>query len=150
MATKAGVGFSENPKSRDAGAEAAGAAMTEAGVDACDLAILYSTSRQDPVQLRDGVRSVIGQDARLIGGYSIGAISRDHLGYDGHQVAVAVISSDSMQVDMFIETGLPDNEYNVGIALGRQIKGKEYAGTPNLLLMYDSIKGKPPEGWRST
>ena len=146
MATRAGVGYSENTKSWDAGAEAAGAAMAMAGVDACDLAILYATSRQDPVQLRDGVRSVIGPNARLIGGYAIGAFTADRLGYDGYQVGVAVLSSDSMQVDMYIQGNLPDNEYDVGVALGEQIRGKNYAGTPNILIMYDSIKGKPPEG----
>jgi len=96
--------------------------------------------------LRDGVRSVIGPTARLIGGYAIGAFTSDHLGYEGYQVGVAVMSSDSMQVGMFIEKGLPDNEFDVGVALGEQVKSKDYKDTPNILLMYDSIKDKPPEG----
>jgi len=146
MATRAGVGFSENPKSKNAGVEAANAAMAEAGVDECNLAIMYSTSKHDPTELRDGVRSIIGPEARLIGGYAVGAFTRDQLGYEGYQMGLAVISSDSMQVDMFIEKGLRDNEHDVGIALGEQIKSGKYAGTPNILLMYDSIKGKPPEG----
>ena len=146
MATKAGIGFSENPKSREAGIEAAQAAMTEAGVGGCDLAIMYSTSRHDPTELRDGVHSVIGQNSRLIGGYAIGAFTKNRLGYDGYQVGVAVMSSDSMKIDMFIEKGLPDNEFHVGTALGSQIKSKTYDGTPNIVLMYDSIKDKPPEG----
>ena len=146
MATTAGVGYSEDPKSRKAGAEAAAAALAQAGVDGCDLALLFSTSKHDPAELRDGVRSVIGPGARLIGGYSIGAITGDQLGYDGYQMGVAVISSDSIQVDMFIEPGLPDNEPAVGLALGEQIAGGTYDGTPNVLLMYDSIKGKSPDG----
>ncbi len=146
MATKAGVGYSENPKSREAGIEAAGAAMAKAGVDVCHLAIMCSTSRHDPAELRDGVRSVIGPEARLIGGYAIGAITQDRLGYDGYQVGVAVISSNSMKIDMFIEKGLRNNEFNVGVALGNQIMGRAYDGTPNILLMYDSVKDKPPEG----
>lgn len=145
MATKAGVGYSEKTGSRQAGVEAAGHAITEAGVGKCDLAIIYSTSRHDPVQLRDGVRSVIGPTARLVGGYSIGTITKDRLGYDGYQAGVAVISSDSICIDMFIEKKLPDNEYNVGIALGKQIKSKYYADTPNILLMYDAIKERPSE-----
>ncbi len=146
MATQAGVGFSENPRSREAGAEAAGAALAEAGVEACDLAIMYSTSKHDPTGLRDGVRSVIGPKARLIGGYAVGAFTRDRLGYEGYQVGMTVMASDSMQVDMFIEGGLPDRETEVGVALGKQIKSREYAGAPNILLMHDSIKGRPPEG----
>jgi len=146
MTTKAGVGYSENPKSFDAGIEVASAAMAEAGVDKCDLAIMYSTSKHDPSELRDGVRSKIGPAARLIGGYSIGAITNDKLGYEGYQVGLAVISSDSMKVDMFIEKGLPDNEYRVGVKLAAQIKSKAFEGTPNILLMYDGIKDKPLEG----
>lgn len=146
MTSRAGVGFSENPGSYDAGVEVARDGMAEAGIARCDLAILYSTGRHDPRQLRDGVRSVIGPAARLIGGYATGIITKDRLGYDGFQVGLAVLSSDSVEVDMFIQGGLPDNELNVGLALGEQIKSKVYRGTPNLLLMYDSIKGKPPEG----
>jgi hypothetical protein len=65
MASRAGVGFSENPVSYQAGVEAASQAMAEAGASRCDLAILYSTARHDPAQLQDGVRSVIGSTARL-------------------------------------------------------------------------------------
>ena len=142
MATKAGVGFSENPKSQEAGIEAARAAMSEAGIKDCHLAIIYSTSQHDPKELRDGVRSVIGKDSRLIGGYAIGAFTRDRLGYDGYQVGVAVLSSDSMTIDMFMEKELRDNELRVGIALGNQVKSKTYDGTPNIILMYDSVKDK--------
>jgi len=146
MTTKAGVGFSENPGSREAGAEVACAALAEAGASECNLAILFSTSKHDPVQLRDGVRSVIGPEARLIGGYSIGIITRDRLGYEGYQAGIALLASDSLKVNMFIEKGLPDNEFNVGVALGEQIKSKSYEGSPNILILYDSIKDKPLEG----
>jgi hypothetical protein len=140
MATKVGIGFSENPKSRETGAEIARMAMAEAGIDKCDLAIMYSTPKQDPAELRDGVRSVIGPKARLVGGYSVGIITKDKLGYEGYQTGLAVMSSDSMEIDMFIEKGMPDNENNVGLALGKQIKSKDYKGEPNILLMYDSSK----------
>jgi hypothetical protein len=146
MATKMGVGYSDNPKSIDAGAQAASAAMTEAGAHGCHLAIIYSTSKHDPGQLRDGVQSVIGTASRLIGGYSMGIITKDYLGYDGNQVGVAVMSSDSVKIDMFIEKGLPNNEYNVGVALGNQIKKIQYSGEPNILLMYDSAKERTSEG----
>lgn len=145
MGTKAGVGYSENPKSREAGIEAARAAMAEAGVGDCNLAIMYSTSRHDPTELRDGVRSVIGKNSRLIGGYAIGAFTKDRLGYDGYQVGVAVMSSDSMKIDMFIEKELRDNEFQVGKTLGNQVKSKTYDGTPNIILMYDSVKEKQLE-----
>lgn len=146
MAAVAGVGFSENPKSGEAGVEAASAALAEAGVEKGELAIMFSTGKHDPRQLRDGVRSVIGPAARLIGGYSMGIITKNRLGYLGYQVGVAVLSSDSVRADMFIERGLPDNEYDVGLALGKQIRSKIYQGEPNILLMYDSAKERTTEG----
>src|SRR5215813_1173466 len=108
MSTRAGVGYSEKPRSWEAAAEAAAAAMAGASAQRCDLAIIYSTEKHDPVQLRNGLRSVIGPSAHLIGGYAVGIITADRIGYEGHQVGVAVITSDSLQIEMFIEHGLPD------------------------------------------
>lgn len=146
MSTKFGVGFSENPKSFDAGAEAVKAALAEAGISDCDLVMMFSTSKHDPKVLRDGVRSVIGSKSRIIGGYSNGIITRNKVAYDGYQMGVAVLSSDSVNIHMFRETGLANNEYNVGLALGSQIKNAGYNGEANLLLMHDFVKEKPLEG----
>jgi hypothetical protein len=146
MSTRAGVGYSENPDSMEAGKEAAGNALAKAGIDKCDLALLFSTSRQDPSLLRDGVRSMIGPSTRLIGGYGFGVITNDRLGYDGFQVGVAVLSSDSVQVDMFIQGGLTNNEFTAGVDLGKQIRAGKYSGTPNILIMYDFVKGETRKG----
>lgn len=146
-ATRAGIGYSDDPNSHKAGAEAARGALERAGVSACDLVILYSTSKHDPSALHEGVRSVVGRRPRLIGGYAVGVITNDWLGYEGHQVGVAVISSESLKVDMFMETGLNEGEHAVGVRLGRQIQAGRYEGEPNLLLMYDAIKQEVPEGF---
>src|SRR5438552_17126543 len=106
MPTRAGVGYSENAKSFDAGVEAAQAAVTDAGTRACDLVLMYSTEKHEPAQLRDGVRSVVGPSTRLIGGYSMAIITKNRLGYDGHQVGIVAVSSDSMNVALFIKAGL--------------------------------------------
>src|SRR5882724_3220440 len=108
MVTKIGVGFTENAKSREAGIEAARAALLEAGTDRCDLVLLYTTEKHDPVQFRAGIRTVVGPTPRLIGGYAIGIITRKHLAYEGYQAGVAVLASDTIAVDLFIERGLSD------------------------------------------
>lgn len=146
MASRAGVGYSENSSSGQAGAEVARAALADGGLDHCDLVLVYATEKHDPTQLRDGIRSVVGPKARLIGGYSMGIITNDRLGYAGYQVGLAAIASDTMRVDMFIETGLVDREREVGVVLGEQIKSQRYKGDPNLLLMYDSVKRSAAEG----
>lgn len=146
MPTKFGIGYSENPNSFDAGVEAITTAFAEANISDCDLVMMYSTSKHDPKALRDGVRSIIGNKPKLIGGYSNGIITKNKIAYDGYQMGVAVLSSDDVQIDMFQEKGLANNEYKVGLALGNQIKKNNYAGEPNLVLMHDFVKEKPLEG----
>lgn len=140
MATQAGVGFSESPNSYAAGTEAARTALEKAGVDRADLAILFSTAKHDPERVREGVRSVLGKDTRLIGGAAVGVITNDHLGYEGLQVGVAVLSSDRFRIDLFKERGLALGEEATGKALGRKIRSRTYEGSENLLLMFDLIR----------
>ena len=120
--------------------------MEQAGGSSCDLAMLFSTSRHDPNKLAEAVRSVIGDGSRIVGGYAIGIVTADRLGYDGFQVGVAVIRSDSVRFDQFIAKGLPDNEYRVGLDLGGQIAAAPDRETANLLVLYDAVKGPPLEG----
>jgi hypothetical protein len=145
--TRAGVGFSERTSSRLAGAEAARAALERGSLGQCDLALVFATSKHDPVALRDGVRSVIGPRARLFGGAAVGVITNDRMGYEGFEAGVAAIACGDMRADLFIEGGLPEREREVGLALGRQIVERGYDERPNFLLLYDIVKrGLPGEG----
>ncbi|MDQ4045409.1 MAG: FIST C-terminal domain-containing protein [Chloroflexota bacterium] len=144
-ATRAGVGYSENPNSQEAGAEAARAALANAGIERCDLALLFTTSKHDPHAVLDGVHSVIGPDTRLVGGYAVGIITNDRLGYEGHQVGVAVLSSGTMKAKLFIELGLDRDERAVGARLGERLRTARIDGEPNLLLMYDGVRGPAAE-----
>ena len=149
--TRAGTGYSENPDSRAAGVEAARAAITQAGGDSCDLVLLFATDKHDPVLVREGVRSVVGPTPRLAGGASMGVMTSAHLGYEGHQVGVAVVASDTLRVDLFVQGGVADNEYDVGCALGSQISTAStdgrFVGEPNLLLLYDIVNRRMSEGF---
>ncbi|HEX8833907.1 MAG TPA: FIST N-terminal domain-containing protein [Abditibacteriaceae bacterium] len=138
MSTKVGIGWSENHDSFQAGREAATAALENAALSKSDLLLVFSTSKHDPVALHQGLREVVGNTPRIIGGYGIGVLTNRELGYDGYQVGVAALAS-SAQIDLFLEQGLPDNEFAVGQALGRQIATQDYNGDPNIILMYDSM-----------
>ena len=146
MATSIGVGHSEKMNSFDAGREAAAVAMTRAGVGRCDLGMLFCSAPHDANQLRDGVRSVIGPEARLFGTSAPGVITNDYLGYGGYQVGMAVASSDSAKFDLFHESCLADAEYRAGQALGRKIVTKQYVGQPNVLVFYDALKETAKSG----
>jgi hypothetical protein len=145
--TRAGVGYSERASSRDAGVEAAQSALDQGSLEACELALLFATSKHDPVAFRDGVRSVLGPKTRLFGGSAVGVITNDRMGYEGFEAGVAAIACGGMNADLFIEGGLPGRERQVGIALARQIVARGYDERPNLLLLYDIVKrGLPGEG----
>jgi hypothetical protein len=73
------------------------------------------------------------------------------LGYEGHQVGVAVIASDTVRADLFVEGGVADREHEVGRALGEQIRraaeAGAFVGEPNLLLLYDIVRQRRSEGF---
>jgi len=141
---RAGVGFSELPGSRQAGADAARLALGQGSLDACDLVLMFATSKHDPVAFREGVRSVVGPRPRLFGGSAVGIITNDRAGCDGFQAGVAAIATGGVQPDMFLEGGLPDHERAVGTALAGQIIGRGYDELPNLLLLYDIVRRREP------
>lgn len=141
MQTKAGVGYSALPNSKAAGVQAAQQALDRANTKECNLVLLFSTSKHDPKELRDGVRSVVGDQAKLAGGFSVGVITNDQLSYGGYEVAVAVISSPTIQTDLFVEGGIEEDSFGAGKRLGEKIRNATYEGDPNLLVMFDCVKG---------
>lgn len=138
--TLAGTGFSDKINSFEAGVECATTAKFQSGItDSCDLAFLFTTSRHSPSQFADGVRSVIENAAIFIGGCGVGFITNDELGYDGYQSAVALIQSDTIHIDAFLQRGINNNEYPAGVELGKQIKQFHFEGETNLLIFYDAV-----------
>jgi hypothetical protein len=146
VGTRAGVGYSENPNSRQAGIEAATAALGTAGIERPDVVLLYATSKADPAALLEGVRSVVGREARILGGSAVGIITNNRLGYEGHQVGVAVLASDTVKMDVFIARDIVDNEYGVGRALGEDIRRHPIEGEPNIVISYDIVRRQQSEG----
>lgn len=143
MATKAGVGYSNKTSSKEAGAEAAKAAMNQMGGGKTNMCMIFTTSKHDPAAIREGVRSVIGPDAQIAGGYAVGIITADHLSYGGYEVGVATISSDRVKFDVLAESGLGNGgETEVGMKLGKKIRAKGYDSNAGMVLMYDSVRGQ--------
>lgn len=146
MGTCAGVGHTINSNSVDAGVEAAQMALGEANINSPHVALMFHTANHDPRQFHAGVRSVLGADTRLLGGFTGGVITRDYLGYDGYEGAVAVLSSDTVEFDAFSEFGLKERgEREVGVNLGEQIRPSLDGEGVGLIYMYDSIKSFTPE-----
>jgi len=137
---KVGVGFSEIEDSFAAGQEMARQALAQAGLESCNLALMFSTCQHQPQALRDGVRSVIGPEARIAGGWAVGTMSNDQMGYGGFQSGIACFSMASSDFSLFCADGLANHEADVGEALGKQLleAGADATDIPKLIL-YDSI-----------
>lgn len=143
---RAGVGFSEDPDSRNAAAEAAREAVRQAGDGRIDIAFLYSTSRHDPGTLLAGLRSVVGAEPRIVGGAATGVLTNGRLGYEGYQVGVAVLGADDLEVRTSVAAGLDEDEFDTGQRLGRQIALANPGADASLFFMYDMVKKSTPQG----
>lgn len=141
VGTKAAVGYSENSNSREAGAEAARKAFEQLDGARCDLVLLFGTSKHDPNLISEGVRSIVGDAVPLFGASAVGIITNDSMGYEGYQVGVALLASDTIRCDMFIVKGIANNEYKVGRELGEMIRAHT-KGDESLLFLYDIVKTK--------
>lgn len=142
MTTKAGVGHSREADTNKAAESAARQAMEKSGASKPDLVWIYSTSKHDSSTVRDAVRKVVGDQARMVGGASMGVITDEVVSYGGAELAVAVIESDQVRFDAFNEDELPDRELEVGQALAEQIQNQSYEGEPTCVLMFDSVRGQ--------
>lgn len=143
MPTKAGVGFSEQTHSKEAGREAAHIAKDRVGSDSLDLVLVMSTVKHDPERLVEGVRSVVGDEVRLLGGSAYGVITNEQVGHAGYQVGVAVLASDTFSAELFVETGLDGREYDVGRRLGEQVREN---GASSFIMLYDFLRRTIAEG----
>jgi hypothetical protein len=138
------VGYSDDPDTEVAGREAAHLAMER--LDRCDLALLFATARHDQERLLRTVRQVVGTRATILGGGTAGVITNDRLGYEGAQVGVLALRSDSIRIQSFLAPGLEQGEEKVGRALGRQIRQGVRDPEPKVVLMYESVKASTPHG----
>ncbi|MES2138556.1 MAG: FIST N-terminal domain-containing protein [Bacteroidota bacterium] len=139
MQTTIGIGYSELFDSFNAGKECALEAVKSLDGNPISIAIIFTTVRHDAELFQNGIKEIIGADTRLIGGYSVGIITNDHLGYDGYQAGIMCICSDSIHIDQIIEHNLSADEYDCGKRIARQIKNKTYEGDPFLFLCYDAV-----------
>jgi hypothetical protein len=137
--SKFGVGFSENTDSRKAGAEAASQAISNLSSDEeSRLCFLFCTSRHQPNEFFEGVKSVAGA-AQYIGGFSNGVITNESFGYDGYQCVVGVLESNSINYHMYKQEGIAFNERETGEKLFHQVEAGKYSKKDILILLFDAV-----------
>ena len=133
------VGAANRRETAEAGRLAVQEAMAGAIERAPDFALLFATSRHDPNELLKAVRSALPENVPVYGGYAVGIITHDALGYDGFQVGVALFWLDRANVDIMVGRGLNLDAATVGAEFAQQLTAKKFPGNPSLLLLYDSI-----------
>ena len=133
------VGVADERESGLAGRIAVERALEGAPAGAPRCALLFSTSRHDPAALLASVRDALGGGVPVYGGYAVGIISAQTLGYDGFQIGLALFWLDAAQLDVIVETDLHEGESAVGEALVRALCARSFRGSPSLLLLYDSV-----------
>ena len=96
-------------------------AMEQGRIRRADLVLLFSTVKHDPERLRSGVREVVGDSARIMGGYAVGIITHDFLAYDGSEVGVAVFAVSRMTLPVLGGiSGWTRTTANMGVASNRR------------------------------
>lgn len=141
MEPRAGTAYVDLPASREAGALAARRAVQAAGLDRVDLAFCFHHGRHDPAEVLAGVRGELGEDVGIVGGTAMGIITNDDVGYEGHQVGVAVLGGlPAGAVEVAASTGLSaTSEQAVGADLAQQLSVLPGVAQ-DVLLLYSSIK----------
>lgn len=141
MASVAGVGHSILSDSFQAGVAMAKMAIERIGGEAPTFCLMYSTAKHDAVKLRDGVRSVIGSQCMIAGGGVAGICTNDHLSYEGFEAAIALIKSDTIQFDAFVQGGLGSGgEFQVGVELAKKIAARKFTDPWSIYLQYDAVR----------
>jgi hypothetical protein len=145
MSTQAAISYSETSDSFQAGVQLATDARAKLP-GKVDAVVMMSTSKQDPKRLLAGVRSVLGE-VPVYGGYAVGVITNDRLGYEGYQCGLAAFSFDhGARLEAFAEGGLAGNERRVGARLAERMAARPGEGEQGLCLLYDSVRDKSVAG----
>jgi hypothetical protein len=99
---------------------------------------VFTTSRHDPVIVEKTLRLLAGPDAEICGGYGVGIITNDYLGYDGFQVGLLLIKDSGIKTEIFWGQGIDTEPEELGERVGAQIKNFAFDTKPAILLLYDS------------
>ena len=138
-ASRVTVGVGDHPDAALAARGATEQALRDGPATMPACALLFSTSRHDPKEILTAVRAALGADVPIYGGWAVGIISADMLGYDGFQIGMALFWLEDAEVNVLVGRGLAGNESAVGRDLVEQLRTQNFRGNPSLLLLYDSV-----------
>jgi hypothetical protein len=138
-----GVGRSNNPDPREAGAEAArrAADMLSPAEDPA-WGLVFCGGKHDPAAVLAGLRGVVGS-LPVVGGSAAGTVTSAGFGYSGFEVAVGLFPASLGSPEILVDGGLLEGEAVAGRRLGESLRGLAGDGRV-VLLFYDSVAATAP------
>lgn len=144
---RAASAYVDEEDSRQAGAEATARALNAYGAGEVDVALCFHHGRHDGDQVLAGLRSQLPGSVPVMGGTAMGVVTNDQLGYEGHQVGVALLGlGDAGRAQVVSATGLGlEGEAVVGARLAAAVADDAHT----VLFAYSSIRRgiAHPEGF---
>lgn len=138
--TQSGVGSSHAENSEQAAREAVTSGLTAAGLEECDLALVFATTAHDPKKIVAGARAAAGPGARILGCAAIGVIAGRDSGFQQSYVGAAVVKSQHVAFDILTVANLSEREEAAGVELARQLaKGPMPQA---MLLLFDLVRDR--------
>jgi hypothetical protein len=146
---RAATAYVDEADAHKAGAEAAAQALAAYGSSEVDVALCFHHGRHDGEEVLSGVHSQLPAGTPVVGGTAMGIITNDDLGYEGHQVGVALLGlGDEGCARVVAASGLGlEGEAAVGTRLAAASTAGGDVGA--LLFLYSSIRRgiAHPEGF---
>jgi len=146
---KVGVGYANCADPRAAGRQAAAQALDAGGIRRPDLLFAFIAGTVAPEAFLEGLRSVVGEAAPVVGGSAVGVITPREISYRGHPCGLLALEGAGTCTRLAAAENLAADE----TAAGRRLLA-DLAPAPGdacLLVFYDSIRrppssqGGPPE-----
>ncbi|MCB9652839.1 MAG: FIST C-terminal domain-containing protein [Deltaproteobacteria bacterium] len=138
MGTKAGVGISRHRDPRQAGEEAVKAAMAQAGLTKCSVAIMYATIGYNQRAIVSSVRDA-AKGAQVFGCSAEGVIAGHEMDESNFSVAVMVIESDEIRFTPHLAPGLKNHPDEVGERLGDKVRSELGDDAIAVMVLADGI-----------
>jgi hypothetical protein len=144
---KVGIAYGKDPIAWDYGQSIAREAVAEGDIARADLVVAFCTGDVDHEAFYKGLRTVVGDQAAIIGGSALGVITHNGLSYGDNTAGAMVIESQAVRFNVKSVGRIHRDTETAGRSLAESV-GKDPAARL-LLILYDSIQrpasaGNPP------
>lgn len=134
---KVGIGYCNKRDAFDSGRTVASDAARGGNINKPDLTLAFCSGQLDHEEFLRGIKETVG-DTPVIGGSTIGIITKDDLSYKGYPSGVAIFQLDEIKYQIAAVGGLDKDEKLAGCNLAGKLSKTEEDRL--LLMFYDSIK----------